>query len=76
MKLHISININMRCIEMEVINLKTDCIGKININMRCIEMCITITSLTLGSLININMRCIEMKFNDITTNSAVRLTLT
>ena len=58
--LSITININMRCIEMLDILLAMNVIRQININMRCIEIYITSASDFSFIRININMRCIEI----------------
>ena len=61
------ININMRCIEMDV-SRTLCCNYRININMRCIEIKMVGDIDYTILRININMRCIEM------INPVVRVT--
>ena len=54
------ININMRCIEMQFIDVFMEKVKLININMRCIEMKEGAEIMRDWIKININMRCIEI----------------
>ena len=57
---NVTININMRCIEIRFGKGDNNINLWININMRCIEIAAVVPLAINQSKININMRCIEI----------------
>ena len=71
----VEININMRCIEIQIQWWQKKTRNLININMRCIEIFLAHLH-WLRNQININMRCIEMRMNMNISQEKNWLTLT